>query len=172
MLRKLVIAGMLAAALGTPAVARAEISDADLTERIVDTIQRYPQFSIFDDVNISVSDRVVRLSGRVTIPLKRDEIGKRVARIDGIRSLVNDLQVLPVSPIDSELRVRTAQAIYNHAAFWQYAQMPLPPIHIIVENGHITLTGRVATQVERNLAGALAHVPGAFDVTNDLKLDR
>src|SRR5690348_2581933 len=105
MWRKLVIAGMLAAALGTPAAARAESSDADLTERIVDTIQRYPQFSIFDDVSISVSDRVVRLSGRVTMPLKRDEIGRRVARIDGIRTLVNAIQVLPVSPFDADLRV-------------------------------------------------------------------
>jgi hyperosmotically inducible protein len=172
MWRKLVIAGALLAALATPVAARAEISDADLSERIVETIQRYPQFSIFDDVSISVNDRIVRLSGRVTMPLKRDEIGKRVARIDGIRTLVNDIQVLPVSQFDADLRVRVAQAIYNHSAFWQYAQMPLPPIHIIVENGHITLTGRVATEVERNLAGALAHVSGVFDVTNNLRLDR
>jgi hyperosmotically inducible protein len=170
--RRWLVVGLFLAAVAAPALARAEISDSDLAERVVDAIQRYANFSIFDDVNISVSDRVVRLTGRVTMPVKRDEIGKRVAKIDGIRTLVNDIQVLPLSPFDSDLRIRVAQAIYNHPAFWQYAQMALPPIHIIVENGRITLTGRVNSEVERSLANALAQVPGAFAVKNDLKLDR
>jgi hyperosmotically inducible protein len=172
MWRQFILAATVVTSLAAPAIARAEVTDAELSERVVDAIQRYAQFSIFDDVDIAVSDRVVRLTGRVTMPFKRDEIGKRVARIDGIRSLVNDIQVLPVSPVDSELRVRVAQAIYNHTAFWQFAQMVSPPIHIVVENGHITLTGRVNTEVERSLAGTLAHVPGAFDVKNQLRIDR
>jgi hyperosmotically inducible protein len=106
------------------------------------------------------------------MPTKRDEIGKRVVKLDGVRNLTNDIQVLPVSRFDDELRVRVAQAIYNHPAFWQYASMATPPIHIIVENGHITLTGRVNSQVEKSLAFAVAHVPGSFDVRNDLKIDR
>ena len=96
----------------------------------------------------------------------------RVGKIDGVRSLTNEIQVLPLSRFDDELRVRVAQAIYNHPAFWQYASMATPPIHIIVENGHITLTGRVNSQVEKSLAFAVAHVPGSFDVRNDLKIDR
>ena len=107
------------------------------------------------------------------MPAKKDEIGKRVAKIDGVRSLVNEIQVLPVSPLDSDLRIRIAQAIYNHPAFWQYASMAQPPIHIIVENGHVTLTGRVGSQMERTLAYSLAaQVPRAFEVRNDLGIDR
>jgi osmotically-inducible protein OsmY len=165
-------AALLLAALATPVAARAQLSDSDLGERVATTIQRYAQFDIFDDVNIAVDNRAVRLTGRVTMPIKRDEIGKRVAKIDGVRSLVNDIQVLPLSRFDDDLRIRVARAIYNHPAFWQYATMASPPIHIVVENGHITLTGRVGSQVESSLAFAVAHVPGSFDVRNDLKIDR
>ena len=163
---------VLLAALATPLAARAQISDEDLGERVATAIQRYAQFDIFDDVNINVDNRTVKLTGRVTTPLKRDEIGKRVAKVDGVRSLVNEIQVLPLSRFDDDLRIRVARAIYNHPAFWQYANMAQPPIHIVVENGHITLTGRVGSQVEKSLAFAAAHVPGSFDVKNDLKIDR
>ena len=166
-----VLLGVLIAVAVLPGSARAEITDAALAEAIAEVVQNYAQFTIFDDVNISVLNRAVTLTGRVTMPNKRDDLGKRVAKIDGVRSLVNDIQVLPVSPLDAELRVRVAQAIYGHAAFWHYTAMALPPIHIIVEHGHITLTGRVNSATERALAFALAQVSGAFDVKNELKLD-
>ena len=169
---RILSAGLLLAALATPVPARAQISDADLGERVANAVQRYARFDIFDDVNISVDNRAVRLTGRVTMPVKREEIGKRVAKIDGVRSVVNDIQVLPLSRFDDDLRIRVARAIYNHPSFWQYATMASPPIHIIVENGHITLTGRVNSQVESSLAFAVAHVAGSFDVRNDLKIDR
>ena len=170
---RILSAGLLLAALATPIAARAQqLSDTDLGERVANAIQRYPQFEIFDDVNISVDNRNVRLTGRVTMPVKRDEIGKRVAKIDGVRSLTNDIQVLPLSLFDDDLRILVARAIYNHPAFWQYATMAQPPIHIVVENGHITLTGRVNSQVEKSLAFAVAHVPGSFDVKNDLRIDK
>ena len=164
--------GLLVVTLAAPAVAAAEITDRDLAEKVVDSIQRYGPFSIFDDVGINVENRVVTLTGRVTSPVKRDEIGKRVEKIDGVKSLVNDIKVLPVSPFDAELRLRIARAIYTNANFWQYASMSLPPIHIIVEGGHVVLTGRVGTQLDRTLAYVLAQVPGAFSVRNDLKVDR
>jgi hyperosmotically inducible protein len=172
MRRFVILSSIIMASLIAPAVARAQMSDTDLAERVADAVQRYPQFGIFDDVNIAVSDRNVRLTGRVTMPTKRDEIGKRVTKIDGVRSLTNDIQVLPVSRFDDDLRWRVMQAIYGHPAFWQYAQMATPPIHIIVENGHITLTGRVGSQVDKSLAFAQAHVSGSFDVKNELKIDR
>lgn len=164
--------GLLLALLALPAPARADLTDADLAERVIDTIQRYPNFTMFDDISITVENRVVTLMGRVTRPIKKDEIAKRVAKIDGIRELVNQIKVLPISPMDDELRLRVARAIYNHPSFWQYAQMAVPPIHIIVEGGHITLTGRVGTQLDHTLAYTLAQVPGAFSVKNELKVDR
>jgi hyperosmotically inducible protein len=164
--------GLMVACLAAPSIARAEITDADLAERVVDSIQRYGQFSIFDDINITVENRVVTLIGRVTAPNKRDEIGKRVAKIDGIKTLINDIKVLPLSPYDADLRLRIARAIYTNPGFWQYASMALPPIHIIVEGGHVTLTGRVGSQMDRSLVYVLAQVPGAFSVVNELKVDR
>jgi hyperosmotically inducible protein len=151
--------------------ALAQTSDRDLGERVAEAVRRYPQFSIFDDVEINVDHRAVTLDGRVTMPVKRAEIERRVARIDGIRSLTNNIGVLPVSQRDAELRMRVARAIYTHPAFWAYAQMPTPPIHIIVEGGRITLTGVVDTELERSLAFSLAQVSGNFGVTNRLKLD-
>ena len=171
-LRRLIPVVLFAAALAVPAGVRAEISDQDLAERIATSVQTYSQFTIFDDVNINVNARVVTLTGWVTIPLKREEIGNRVAKIDGVRNLVNNIQVLPLSPMDSALRNRIAQAIYNNSAFWRYAAMALPSIHVIVNGGHVTLTGFVYSEVERNLAYALAQVPGAFEVRNEIKLDR
>jgi hyperosmotically inducible protein len=80
--------------------------------------------------------------------------------------------VLPISQTDSDLRVRVAQAIYNNSAFWAYAAMPRPSIHIIVEGGRVMLTGSVNSEVDRSLAYALAQVPGAFEVKNNLRIDR
>ena len=163
---------LMLASLAVPAAAAAEITDRDLAEKVVDSIQRYGPFSIFDDVGIIVENRVVTLTGRVTSPVKRDEIGQRVGKIDGVKSLVNEIKVLPLSPYDAELRLKIARAIYTNANFWQYASMSLPPIHIIVEGGHVTLTGRVGSQLDRTLAYVLAQVPGTFSVRNDLKVDR
>jgi hyperosmotically inducible protein len=156
--------------IAVPATAL-QVSDAEIAKRVSQSVLTYPQFSIFDDVEIGVSDRVVTLTGRVTMPVKRDEIGRRVEKIDGVRSVKNDIGVLPESRTDAELRVRIARAIYNHPAFWRYAQMTNPPIHIIVESGRITLTGVVDSEVDRMLASSLARVGGSFGVTNRLKLD-
>ena len=117
-------------------------------------------------------DGTVTLNGRVTSPQKRNDIGARVAKIDGIRSVVNDIGVLPDSPLDASIRTRIASAIYNHPSFWRYASMANPPIHIIVEHARVTLTGAVGTEVDRRLAYSLALVDGTLGVTNELKIDR
>jgi osmotically-inducible protein OsmY len=169
---RLFLTALVVATLATPALAQAQPTDADLAARAAAIVRRYPRFSIFDDVNIAVDNRALTLTGRVTMPFKRDEIGKQVARIDGVRSVTNAIEVLPVSNYDSDLRMRLAQAIYGHPAFWHYAEMVNPPIHIVVEGGRVTLTGRVNNEVERALAYALAQIPGVFGVKNELKLDK
>jgi hyperosmotically inducible protein len=85
--------------------------------------------------------------------------------------VVNTLEVLPVSQFDDELRIRIARAIYGNSNFWNYAIMPNPPIHIIVERGRVTLTGVVQSNVDRMLARSLATNFAAFSVTNNLKTD-
>ena len=155
-----------------PVCASAQVSDKQLAERAAAKVRDYTPFSIFDDVSISADAGTVTLVGYVTMPYKRDELGARVGKLDGVRRLVNDLRVLPISQTDSDLRVRVAQAIYNNSAFWAYAAMPRPSIHIIVEGGRVTLTGSVNSEVDRSLAYALAQVPGAFEVKNNLRIDR
>jgi hyperosmotically inducible protein len=112
------------------------------------------------------------LGGRVTTPLKKDEIARRVREVAGVEAVTNDIGVLPVSPADDDLRYRVARAIYNHPAFWAYAQLPVPPIHILVERGRITLTGTADTEVHRTLAASLAQVSGSFGVTNRIRIDK
>lgn len=105
------------------------------------------------------------------MPYKRDDLERRVLRVDGVSAVKNEIAVLPVSAYDNELRFRIARAIYGNPSFWHYASMANPPIHIVVERGHVTLTGVVNNEVERVLARSLATSLGAFSVTNDLKTD-
>lgn len=164
-----VLALSLAAA---PAAEAAQaIADSAVDATIVRSINTYPRFTIFDDVSIAVDSGIVTLSGKVTMPFKRDEIAARVERLDGVREVRNDIEVLPVSIYDDELRRKVARAIYGNSAFWQYAAMVNPPIHIIVERGRVTLTGVVNSNVERMLARSLATGWGELSVTNELRTD-
>jgi hyperosmotically inducible periplasmic protein len=166
-------AGLLLAAnvsLAAP-LGQDERKDFQVAKDIAKTVQRYSQFTIFDDVSANVKDGAVTLTGKVTMPYKRDDIEKRIARVDGVRSVDDRISVLLVSQFDDELRYRIARSIYNNSNFWNYAIMPNPPIHIVVEHGRVTLTGVVQSDVDRMLARSLASQFGAFSVTNALKTD-
>lgn len=167
-----VLAVFLLLAPDRPMAARAQLSDADLADRVASAVRRYPNFGIFDDVAISVENRAVTLTGKVTMPYKGADIEARVRRVDGVLSVTNQLEPLPVSIADSELRQKLALAIYGHPVFRHYASMVNPPIHIIVEHGRVTLTGVVNGDVERVLAASLAQVPGVLGVKNALVTDR
>jgi hyperosmotically inducible protein len=174
-MRALTLLGLTAALLlGQSASVSAQLSEQDrrLGERIVDSILTYGKYSVFDHIEIRIDNRNVVLEGRVTIPLKKDEIEKRVAKIDGIRSLTNDIGVLPVSQMDQRLRVAVANAIFGHPSFWRYAEQAVPPIHIIVEHQRITLVGVVDSQVDRMLAYSLAQVGSNLGVENKLRIGR
>ena len=145
--------------------------DFQVAKDVATSVDRYTQFTIFDDVNAYVKDGVVTLSGKVTMPYKRTDIEKRVAKIDGVREVRDEITVLPVSQFDSELRYRIARSIYGNSNFWNYAIMPNPPIHIVVEHGRVTLTGVVGSEGDRMLARSLASQFGAFAVTNALRTD-
>ena len=153
------------------ATARDDRKDFQVLKDVATSVDRYTQFTIFDDVNAMVKDGIVTLTGKVTMPYKRDEIARRVSKVDGVRSVQDRIEVLPVSTFDDELRYRIARSIYGHSNFWNYAIMPNPPIHILVEHGRVTLTGVVQSNVDRMLARSLATQFGALSVTNDLKTD-
>ena len=148
-----------------------ERKDFQVAKDIATSVQRYTRFTIFDDVSANVTNGVVTLTGKVTMPFKRTDIEARVAKVDGVRSVVDQISVLPVSQFDDELRYRIARSIYNNSNFWNYAIMPNPSIHIVVEHGRVTLTGVVQSEVDRMLARSLATQFGALSVTNALKTD-
>lgn len=155
----------------TPALAQTERKDLQIFNDVSAAVLRYASFTIFDDVAADVSNGVVVLTGKVTMPFKRTDIEKRVARVEGVRQVDNRITVLPVSPFDERLRFGIARAIYGNSTFWHYAAMANPPIHIVVDRGHVTLTGVVNNNVERMLARSLATSFNAFSVKNDLKTD-
>jgi len=166
-----IIACFAAAALVVSSAAAQERKNLQVFNDISSQVLRYAHYTIFDDVNASINNGVVTLTGRVTMPFKKDDIEKRVAKVDGVQRVDNKIRVLPVSPFDDSLRSRIAHAIYDNSSFWHYAAMANPPIHIIVENGRVTLTGVVQDNVERMLARSLATGFNAFTVTNDLKTE-
>jgi hyperosmotically inducible protein len=167
----LFVPALLACAAVATTAAAQDRFDMKIATEIGRQIERYPQLTIFDDVNGSVDGGVVTLTGKVTMPYKKSDIGRRAAAVEGVRNVVNNIDVLPVSPYDDELRRRIARAIYGNSAFWRYGASANPPIHIIVERGHVTLTGVVNTNVDRVLARSLATGFGELSVTNALRIE-
>jgi osmotically-inducible protein OsmY len=171
-MRTRVLALAMLLALLAPGIALAQFGDAELGSRVARCVQTYPRFTIFDDVSATVANLNVTLTGWVTDPIKREELGRQVARLPGVRTLTNLIVVLPPSPADVELRQRLARAIYGNSMFFRYGSMSSPPIHIIVANGNVRLTGSVTGENERRFAFALSHVAGARSITNDLRIGR
>lgn len=146
-------------------------SDAQLTDDVVRSVNSYTRFTVFDDVQVQVLNAIVTLNGRVTLPFKKEEIARRAAALDGVKEVRNEIGVLPPSQFDEDLRHRIARAIYGNAAFWRYAAMPNPPIHIVVEGGRVTLTGVVHSEVDRTLARSLACGNGEISLISALRTD-
>lgn len=173
-MRKQLVAFALMAGLGFAQPALAQVVDrrnSDIFKDVASEVTRYVHFTVFDNVAASVDNGIVTLTGRVTMPYKRDDLTRRVSRVEGVQQVENRIEVLPVSIFDDNLRFRIARAIYGNPSFWHYANMANPPIHIVVERGRVTLSGVVNSNVERALARSLATGFGEFALVNDLKTD-
>jgi hyperosmotically inducible protein len=155
--------------MSTPALAQRD--NLQVFRDVQQQVLRYPHFTIFDSVNAEIENGVVILTGKVTMPYKRNAIERRVGRVEGIQKVENRLDVLPVSQFDDELRYRIARAIYGNPAFRGYGSMVNPPIHIIVERGRVTLEGVVNNEVDRMLARSIASSFASFELKNELKTD-
>ena len=158
-------------ALGSTLVfAEPERKKLQVLEDIQQQVNRYYLFTIFDDINVTIDELgVVALTGHVTGPHKSKEIAERIAGVQGVTGIDNAITVLPVSRHDDQLRYGVARAIFGNSHFWRYGIGASPAIHIVVERGHVTLTGVVANQVDRQLAEMLARQSLAFSVTNRLR---
>ena len=170
MFARLLTVAVTVLALGTPAWA-ADSNNLQTFRAVQKQVLTYPFFTIFDSVNTQIDDGVVTLTGKVTMPYKRSDLEKRVRKLDDVREVHNQIEVLPVSQFDDQLRVGIARAIYRNPQFSSFASMVNPPIHVIVERGHVTLEGVVNSNVDRVVARSIVAGFPAFSVTNDLKTD-
>jgi hyperosmotically inducible protein len=132
-----------------------------------------PYYSVFDDLAFNVNGGTVTLLGAVTQPVLKEDAGRTVKSVEGVTNVVNNIEVLPLSPMDDGLRRRVYRAIYGDPSLSiKYGYRTLPSIHIIVKNGNVRLEGVVANEMDRNLAFLRANgVSGAFHVDNDLKVE-
>ena len=131
-------------------ISKAE-SDEKLAAEVIDKIQHYDLFTVYDDFQGSVKNGVVHLGGAVTEPKKLDDVIERLAKIRGVQAIDNKVTVLPANQDDDRLRAAIATAIYSLTDFERYS-MANPPIHVIVNRGHVTLTGMVRSEIEKRKA--------------------
>lgn len=168
MFSRITVIAALALALSTPALA-SDSSNYELFRQVESQVLKYPFFSIFDSIHARVDNGVVELTGKVTMPFKRDAIAERVAKVKGVTGVRNKIEVLPVSKMDDDLRFRIARAIYSNPNFYGYGSRANPPIHVIVDRGRVTLEGVVNNNVDRRIAQSIASQFGAFKITSELK---
>ena len=143
----------------------------ELFQQVQEQVVGYPFFTVFDNVNAEIADDGhVVLTGQVTSRHKAQDIEKRVDTLEGVTAVTNEIAVLPASLFDDQLRYVIARAIFENPAFWHYATRANPSIHIVVNRGHVTLTGVVDSEIDRQLAPLLAGQFDAFSVTNKLRL--
>jgi hyperosmotically inducible protein len=132
-----------------------------------------PFYGVFDNLSYKVDpDGTVTLYGQVTRPTLKSDAENVVKRIEGVTRVVNNIEVLPTSINDDQIRRAVYRSIYGNDVLSQYQMRAVPPIHIIVKNGHVTLEGVVARQMDKQIAGMQANgVPGVFSVTNNLVVE-
>jgi hyperosmotically inducible periplasmic protein len=132
-----------------------------------------PFYGVFDNLAYKVDpDGTVTLLGQVVRPTTKSDAENVVKRIEGVEKVVNNIDVLPTSINDDKIRRAAYRAIYGNNVLSQYQMRAVPPIHIIVKNGQITLEGVVSRQMDKQIAGMQANgVQGAFGVTNNLAVE-
>ena len=143
-----------------------------VTREVRHELVMLPYYGVFDNLTYRVDGGTVTLMGQVTRPTLKSDAGNVVKGVEGVERVDNKIQVLPLSSIDDGLRIAEYRAIYGHPGLDRYAMQSVPPIHIIVDNGKVTLEGVVANQGDKDMAGVRANtVSGVFSVTNNLRLD-
>jgi hyperosmotically inducible protein len=146
---------------------------APLEEKVRHELAMLPYFNVFDDLSFRVDNGTVTLFGEVTEPTVKRDAGNVVKHVEGVARVDNQIEVLPLSSFDNQLRLRTYFSIYGYGPLQRYSLGTQPPIRILVKNGNVTLAGVVASEMDKNLAFMRANgVSGAFSVTNDLRVAR
>src|SRR5580700_1783087 len=168
------VAAVILLSLATLGFAQDQPS-AKAQERIVKEVRHellmLPYFGVFDNIAYKVDGYTVTLLGQVVRPTLKSDAERAVKKIEGVEKVDNQIEVLPLSPMDDRLRLSLYRAIYGYPSLQRYAMPVIKPIRIIVKNGHVTLEGVVDSDADKNIAGIRAKgVPGAFSVTNNLQV--
>ncbi len=131
-----------------------------------------PYYNVFDNLSYKVDGYNVTLMGQVVRPTLKSDAERVVKNIEGLQSVNNQIEVLPTSPNDDRIRIAIYRAVYGQPSLQRYSMQAVPPIHIIVKNGNVTLEGAVGNEGDKNIANIQAKgVPGVFSVTNNLRVD-
>jgi BON domain len=150
-----------------------EQTEVSLAKEVRHTLVMLPFYSVFDNFEYKVEDERVILSGQVTDPSLKSNAVKAVRAIEGVKSVEDRIEVLPLSPADNRIRLAEYRAIYNAPNLHKYAIQAVPPIHIVVKAGRVTLIGVVDNQGDKTTADLRAQsVPGVFSVTNNLRVEK
>ena len=164
---------ILSAALMIPAAIQAkETKPVSLQENVRHHLAMMPRYGVFDNVSFRLEGTTVVLTGEVARPIVKEDAKDAVRHIEGITNVVNNIEVLPLSPDDDRVRLAVYRAIYGSSSLSaRYGMMAQPSIHIVVKNGNVRLEGFVANAMDKNIAGIRANgVFGAFNVVNDLQI--
>lgn len=170
-MRSLLLVSVLAIA-GFAADKATENKEAKVIRQVRHELVMLPYYGVFDNLAFKLNGRTVTLLGQVARPSLKSSAERVVRDVDGIENVVNQIEVLPNSPNDDSIRVATYRAIYGDNMLYRYGLQAVPPIHIIVRNGNVTLVGVVANEADKNVAGIRANgVSGVFSVKNELGVE-
>jgi hyperosmotically inducible protein len=144
-------------------------AEQNLIKEIRHQLVLLPYYSVFDNLSFQLQGSKVALMGQVVRPTLKSDAEAAVKSVEGVSSVENNIEVLPTSPMDDQLRRAVFRAIYSEPALSRYALSAVPSIHIIVKNGNVTLVGVADNETDKNLAGLRANsVPNVFSVKNEL----
>lgn len=148
-------------------------NESGLIQEVRHKLVMLPRFGVFDDIGFTVNGSTVMLQGQVREPVLKEDAERTVKKIEGVTNVVNNIEVLPLSPNDDQIRRAVFRAIYGDESIgMRYGYSALPSIHIIVKNGNVRLEGVVANEMDRTLCNVRANgVPGVFKVENDLRVE-
>jgi len=172
MIRTLVVPVLVFAATVLGAETSKSATDR-VTREVRHELVMLPYYDVFDNLTYRVDGPKVTLFGQVTRPTLKSDAENVVKKIEGVETVDNQIEVLPLSPNDDRVRRAAYRAIFSKAPLQRYQLSAVPPIHIIVKNGDLTLEGVVANEGDKNMAEIAAKgVHGAFSVKNNLRIDK
>lgn len=143
-----------------------------VTREVYHQLVLLPHLTVFDNLNYQVSGNNVTLSGDVANPINKSDAESAVKGIEGVGTVTDNIKVLPLSPMDNQIRMAEFRAIYGFPSLQKYSEFAVQSIHIIVDGGHVTLDGKVDSEADKDAAGVRANtVPNVFSVQNNLQVD-